>query len=142
MDKSKANAKSIGKKRAKMEPIVDVMPSRASPILADIDDAISLIHGNEKLLNSISLPPLGLGEGGSVAPFGAADFTRALKNGTEYTCTGNLMWLNCKYTSSPGVPVLRSAVLDYAKMLYSDCKDYDRQMHPAPTLPKSPPRPT
>ena len=75
---AKVNAKSIGKKRVKMEPIVDAMPNRTQPVLADLDEAISLIHGNEKLFNCISLPPLGLGEGGSVAPFGAADFKRAL----------------------------------------------------------------
>ena len=76
---AKVNAKSIGKKRVKMEPIVDAMPNRISPVLADLDEAIRLIHGNEKLFNCISLPPLGLGEGGSVAPFTAADFTKAMK---------------------------------------------------------------
>ena len=59
-------------------------------------------------------------------PFAPAAFTNALRNGTEYVCTGNFMWIDVKYTSSPGVPVLRSAVVNDAKMLYSDTKDYDR----------------
>ena len=58
--------KPIGKKRAKVEPaIVDAASKRVSPIMLDIDAAMSLIKGNEELFTSISLAPLGPGEGGS-----------------------------------------------------------------------------
>ena len=62
------------KKRAKPEPIADVAPNRVSPILAEVDAAIDLIKGNDKLLNSISQPPLGPGDGGSAPSIRAGSF--------------------------------------------------------------------
>ena len=37
----------------------------------------------------------------------------------EYVCSGNFAWVDWKYTNSPGVPVLQSAVHDYAERQYS-----------------------
>ena len=56
--------------------------------MLEIESAWELIRGNDNLVNSISLPPLGQGQGGSAPVFANEDFITALRNGDEYTCVG------------------------------------------------------
>ena len=70
---------------------LDAGPDRVSPIMVEIDAAMNLIRNNDELLTSISLSPLGPGEGGSAPVFDKAAFTNALSTGIEYVCTGNLV---------------------------------------------------
>ena len=100
--------------------VLDVAQDRVSAVLLEMDAAMNLIKSREDLMTNLQMPPLRPGEGGSVPVFDKGDFSTALRGGTEYTCTGNFLWVDYKYTSSPGVPVLRQAVHDYAKMKYSD----------------------
>ena len=100
--------------------VPDVGHERVSPVLLEMESAMNLIRSREDLLINLEMPPLKPGEGGSLPVFDKGDFTTALGTGTEYLCTGNFIWVDWKYTNSPGVPVLKSAVLDYAKMKYSD----------------------
>ena len=39
--------------------------------------------------------------------------------GKSTFCSGNFAWVDWKYTNSPGVPVMQSAVHDYADRQYS-----------------------
>ena len=99
---------------------LDVAHDRVSAVLLEMDDAMNLIKAREDLMTNLEMPPLRPGEGGSAPVFDKGDFTTTLGGGKEYVCTGNYLWVDYRYTSSPGVPVLKQAVLDYAKMQYSD----------------------
>ena len=63
--------------------------------------------------------PLGVGDGGSAAVFDLKEFRSALENGGEYVCCGNFGWLDWRYSTAPGVPVLRSSVASYADALFN-----------------------
>ena len=62
--------------------------------------------------------PLGVGQGGSAKAFAFSDFKNALDNGGEYVCCANFRWLDWKWNTSPGVPVLRSSVAAFAESPY------------------------
>lgn len=42
----------------------------------------------------------------------------ALETGTEYSASCNFAWLDWKFTTSPGVPVLQNTVKEYSRTLY------------------------
>ena len=52
------------------------------------------------------------------ATFDFDSFKDACSKGGEYTCTGNFAWIDPKFTTSPGVPILRSAVATLAATEY------------------------
>ena len=106
-------------------PLVVAVPPAASPATAlqmEIEECVRTIEAHEGLSDIGSLAPLGMGEGGACAAFKIKDLQTSCGAGSDYVCTGNFAWVDWKYTNSPGVPVLRTSVVDYAMANYSDAQ--------------------
>ena len=108
-------------------PLVVAVPPSTPPstaILLEIEECVKMIQAHEGLADIASLTPLGIGEGAACAAFKITDFQTSLNEaGTEYVSTGNFGWVDWKYTNSPGVPVLRNSIVDYATAKYSDFRN-------------------
>ena len=111
------------KNKAAVQVALPAKDPAGSPILAQMTDAMNLIENHNVFCDLLGLTPLGQGDGGAAPVFDPTSFGNSLGNGVEYVCTGNLAWVDWKYTTSPGVLVLRSAVEDYAASQYSDAKN-------------------
>ena len=64
------------------------------------------------------------------AMFDFGSFKEACSKGGEYTCTGNFAWVDIMYTTSPGVPILRSAVANLAETEYTQLMDSTMKSFP------------
>ncbi len=62
--------------------------------------------------------------------FDFGSFKEACSKGGEYTCTGNFAWVDIMYTTSPGVPILRSAVANLAETEYTQLMDSTMKSFP------------
>ena len=52
------------------------------------------------------------------ATFTQSDFDAALQKRGEYVCMLNFTWVDWKFTTAPGVPILKSMVTDFAETFY------------------------
>ena len=82
--------------------------------LAEVDGNIKAIDDCVHFSDLVRRDPRGLGEGGSAKAFTFADLKNGLTTSNSFVCSGNAKWVNPQYTTAPGVPVLKSAVVDYA----------------------------
>ena len=51
----------------------------------------------------------------SQAIFNDRDYKLACGTNTDYVTTGNYAWVDWRFTTAPGVPILRTAVVNYSK---------------------------
>ena len=88
--------------------------------LAEMDGKIKSIDDCVHFSDLVREDPRGLGDGGSAKAFNFDDFKTGLATSTSFVCCGNAKWVNPKYTTAPGVPVLKSAVVDYANKTFME----------------------
>ena len=125
--KAKANAKVAAQPPAQPladAPLVVAVPPSTPPstaLMMEIEECIKMIQAHEGLSDIASLAPLGMGEGGSCAAFKIKDLETSLAAGAMYVSTCNFGWVDWKYTNSPGVPVLRNAIVDGLDISRSNC---------------------
>ena len=86
--------------------------------LAEMDGKIKSIDDCVHFSDLVREDPRGLGDGGSAKAFNFDDFKTGLTTSTSFVCCGNAKWVNPMYTTAPGVPVLKSAVVDYAYKMF------------------------
>ena len=110
----KGKAKAEAKSPAKAPPPQATDPTPNAGFLSEVAGLLSAIEASPAFGGFGDWKPLGVGEGGSAAVFDLKEFQSGLANGGEYVCCGNFGWLDWKYSTAPGVPVLRSAVASYA----------------------------
>ena len=88
--------------------------------LAEMDRKIKSIDGCVHFSDLVRADPRGLGEGGSAKAFKFDDFKKGLTTSTSFVCCGNAKWVNPQHTTAPGVPVLKSSVVDYARKTFME----------------------
>ena len=108
----KAKAKATPK--AKSDNTAGTNPAINADFMSEVEGLLSAIDASPDFGGFRDWKPLGVGHGGSAPVFDLKEFQSALKNGGEYVCCGNFGWLDWKYSTAPGVPVLRSSVAAYA----------------------------
>ena len=87
--------------------------------LAEMEQLIDAIEASPHFGGLKDMKPTGVGEGGSAPAFDLKECHKALETGGEYMRCANLNWLDWKYCTAPGVPVLRASVASYADAQYS-----------------------
>ena len=88
--------------------------------LAEVDGKFKAIDDCDHFSDLVRADPRGLGDGGSAKAFNFDDFKTGLATSTSFVCCGNAKWVNPMYTTAPGVPVLKSAVVDYANKMFME----------------------
>ena len=65
------------------------------------------------------LDPIGIMEGGSAAAFDLTEYQQAMSGQSKsYKATCNFSWVDPRYSTSPGVPVLKSGIWKLAMANY------------------------
>ena len=88
--------------------------------LAEMDGKVKAIDDCVHFRDLVLEDPRGLGNGGSAKAFKFDDFKKGLASSTSFVCCGNGKWVNSRYTTAPGVPLLKSSVVDFAKKTYME----------------------
>ena len=117
--KGKAKAAAEAKSPAKAPPPQATNPTPNAGFLSEVEGLLGRISASTDFGGFENWKPLGVGDGGSAAVFDLEEFRKALENGGEYVCCGNFAWLDWKYSTAPGVPVLRSSVASYAEAQFN-----------------------
>ena len=117
--KAKAKAAAEAKSPAKAPPPQPTNPTPNAGFLSEVEGLLGRIGASTDFGGFHNWKPLGVGDGGSAAVFDLEEFRKALENGGEYVCCGNYAWLDWKFSTAPGVPVLRSSVASYAEAQFN-----------------------
>ena len=113
-----------GKVKAKAAPAQLADQAQAGSLtpnakfIAEMEHLIDGIEASPHFGGLKDMKPTGVGEGGSAPAFDLKECQKALETGGEYLCCANLNWLDWRYCTAPGVPVLRSSVAAYAHAQY------------------------
>ena len=110
----KAKAAQAKAKANSVAPAQATNPTPNASFLSEVEGLVSAIDASSDFGGFRDWKPLGVGDGGSAPVFDFKEFESGMKYGGEYVCCGNFGWLDWKYSTAPGVPVLRSSVASYA----------------------------
>ena len=113
-----------GKVKAKAAPAQLADQAQAGSLapnakfMAEMEQLVDAVDASPHFVGLRDMKPTGVGEGGSAPAFDLKECQKALATGGEYLCCVNFSWLDWKYGTAPGVPVLRSSVASYADAQY------------------------
>ena len=114
--KGKVKAKAAPAQLADQAQAGSLAPN--AKLFAEIEQLLDAIDASPHFGGLKDMKPNGVGEGGSAPAFNLDECQKALGTGGEYVCCANLNWLDWKYCTAPGVPVLRSSVASFADAQY------------------------